>query len=192
MDKSFIVLLHQKIRRFHLCDEKEEKEKIRNEIFLKMKPHIIKWLSIACFKNGIFLSKEELLSRSWDCYLFCLNSYKYKNKTITVPNHFIKYTTYYVKKSKIREYESTDKELGNIAVDLKNDKVFEHLEGLTAFKKLLPNEYCIVFDDALMSLTLNKNDRICRIKETSLSTIRYQESKKVFKWFISFLIKGNM
>lgn len=192
MEQKLINLLRRKILRYYKTEDDELKSFLKNSIYLKMKPYMIKWLSSILSKKGMFLSKEEMISMSWDCFEFCLRNYKYENEEIYIPNHFYTYTNFYIKTSKIRVYDSTENDLVNVAEEIHHEQIYEHLEELKEFRKGLPEKYKIVFDDALMSLIPNIRERLHRAKETELSTSKYKESKKLFKIVIDFLIRRGI
>jgi len=191
VDKKLSSLIKRKIWLYNwFADGISEKEVVRNELYEIIKPFMMKWLFSLYSQKGIFASNEEVLSKSWDCFEFCLKHFK-RNKSVSVPNHFYNYTKYYMMsyfKGK-KEYESTEQDLEGLKTDSDCGKIYDDIDELKTFRKCLPKEYALVFDDALMSLYPVTTERISRRDKTTLSVRRYAESKKVFKWVIDFLIR---
>lgn len=191
MKKELAKLIRKKILKYRCLNENDpNKSIIRNELYEMIQPTMMSWLYSFHKKKGVFNSKEEILSKSWDCFEFCLKYYK-PDRGIPVQNHFYNYTrfcmlTYFNSK---QDYTSTDQELSNLQGDSDCDRLYENIDILKTFRNSLPKEYTLVFDDALMSLVPHTPDRLSRKDETALPYRRYLESKKVFKWVIDFLIR---
>ena len=192
MDKIQSDFFRDMIIRYNSFPSGKEKDNLRNLIYEKMLPWMKKWISAIMAKKGLFLPKEEILSRSWDCFEFCLRKFKPHNKEIAVPNHFYSYSefylrTYFGKKSNINQF--TEIQFDKIDPDFHPEKIYTQLDHLKSFRDLLDAEHAFVFDDALMSMVPSNQGRQYRIEESSLSPIRYQESKKIFKIVIDFLLR---
>lgn len=189
MKKEDINSLSKMINCYNSYPNCKEKDNLRNEIYLKILPYMKKWISSILSKKSIFLEKEEILSKSWDCFEFCLKHFK-PEKNILMPNHFYAYTKFYLKiYNKINNKNLSPQELDTKNSYIGEENVYDQLEELKAFKNLLPEEYSLVFDDALMSLIPNNKDKQYRIKQSNLPVIRYKESKKIFKIIIDYLLR---
>lgn len=191
MNDELVTILHKKVLRYHTTKSTKRKNRLRNEIFFKVQPYMLKWLYEILLKKGIYLSKQDMTTSSWECFVFCLDNYKCDGN-IPIPNHFYKYSNYFTSKTIIKEnkkYESTNNELNNIPSSIKHNELVENIMEIKEFRNTLPENYMLVFDDALMSLNPHTGDRLNRMSESKLPQQRYQESKKVFKWFINFLLK---
>lgn len=182
--------LKKKIKLFNSKKESKLKNELRSQIFLELKPYITEWISIQLYKKGVFLSKEEILSKSWDCFEYGIKHFK--GKTINIPSHFYKYTNYCL----LKEYKSSnvlnkniDEMENEIKVNSNCGKAFDDIDELKRFKSILPKEYIIPFEDALMSLSSSLKDRVNRRGVSKISKKRYEESKKAFKLVIEFLVK---
>jgi hypothetical protein len=193
MDKQLITKVRKKILELHSVQGKENRDEIRNNIYLEMKPFMQKTVTSVLHRKGIYISDEETLSIAWDCFEYCMSNYRHKKK-IPIPVHFYKYSFFYItnelkkerkinKKHEIISFE--DLSTAEIGFD---DDAYEELEELKSFRSTLPTNYITVFDDAFMSLSPHNKDKINRMTETSLTNVRYQESKKIFKIIIRFLI----
>lgn len=192
MDKKKIKEIQQLITKLHSCKGENNRNIARNNIFFEMKPFMLRWMSSILLKKGVYKDNDELLSLSWDCFEYALYHYKNKKK-IPIPNHFYKYSMYFIKdmisKNISKHKETSIYELNNLETNDYNEKLYSDLDELKAFRSELPDNYKIVFNDALMSLAPSNKDRVSTVSTTTLTTMRYQESKKIFKWVINFLIK---
>lgn len=192
MDKTKIADVNKLILKLHSCKGEKNRNIARNDIYLEIKPFMLRWLASIFSNKGVYKDDDEMLSISWDCFEYALQHYKYKKK-IPIPNHFYKYSVYFIKNmisKNISKYkEAPIHELNNLETNDYNEKLYSDLDELKAFRSELPDNYKIVFNDALMSLAPGNKDRVNNISTTTLSAVRYQESKKIFKWVISFLIK---
>lgn len=189
MEKDQIDLLHSLIINYNSSKNKEEKVEIRNEIYLKMLPYIKKWISSILAKRGIFLEKEEIISKSWDCFEFCIKHFR-PEKNISVPSHFYSYTNFYLKTyEKINNKNISDQEFEIRNSCSGEDNLYGQLDELKSFKEMLSEEYAFVFDDALMSLIPENKNKQYRPKQSNLPIVRYKEAKKIFKIVIDFLIR---
>jgi hypothetical protein len=189
MEKKDIDSLFKMIILYNSYQNCIEKDNLRNEIYLKILPYMKKWISSVLAKKSIFLEKEEILSKSWDCFQFCLRHFK-PEKKILIPNHFYSYTNFYLKiHNKIEEKNISEQEMGIKNSSLGEENLYNQLDELKTFKNTLPEEYSLVFEDALMSLMPNNKDKQYRIKQSKLPIIRYRESKKIFKIIIDYLLR---
>ena len=193
MKKEQIQLCHKMICRYKSCRNEEKRNILRNEIFLIINPFMAKWIPAILSKKGMFLSHEEILSRSWDCFEFCLKHFKVKGP-IQVPNHFYAYTKFYLIMKIIRvSNKEKRRRKNNIELEkLKTesmDIIYENLDELRYFRSMLEPGYNVVFDDALMSMHPKVIDKQRRMKESSLPQTRYKESKKIFKIVIDYLLR---
>ncbi len=175
---------------------KSDNTKLRNELYAIMEEYILIWMK-SILKDKNFYSKEELISLSWDCFLFCLKYYD-PQKYIPLPNHFFSYTKFFLLATFKKDKLLLTKEdvMINTISNTKDDimaydlSLFDHLDDLKMFKKSLPEEYKIVFDDALMSMAdCNNKDKVKRHNQTKLTHTQYNESKKLLKIVIYYLLR---
>ncbi len=175
---------------FSLSDRLQEQQETRNKLFFIVKPYMDKWLESILAQRKVFLPKEELLSLNFECFEFCLKSFK-PDREIPLPNHFYAYANFFLKTN--RTLENANK---YICVELDNEKegeclnlAYEHLDELREFRKSLPGEYISVFDDSLMSLVESRPARLRRLDESPLTYQKYCESKKIFKIVMDYLLR---
>jgi hypothetical protein len=172
------------------------KNQIRNQLFLELKPFLCKWILSILSKKGRHLTEEEVNSTSWDCFEYCLRHFK-PGRPIPLPNHFYTYTkfkliTFLRIDPTLMKTEEIKENLSGLQNKQYDDEslflVYEHLEELKGFRALLPSEYMFVFDDAIMSLVPDNRQRLQRIDTKTLSYVRYQESKRILKIVVEFLL----
>lgn len=168
-----------------LLNKKTRKRfEVRNELFELLREPIIRWMK-SIMKNKNYMTEQELISHSWDCFLFCLERYK-KELKIPIPNHFHSYTKFYLLSTYSKTPAAPEDDLQHNSHDF---AIFEGLDELKKFRDILPQEYQIVFDDSLMSMTKNNRDRVRRHKESYLQYYQYREAKKIMKIVIDFLLR---
>lgn len=193
MNQEQINKLEVLIKQYH-DTHKLKKDIVRNEIYTIMSPAIRRWVNAVLANQKIYLSNEEILAKTWDCFLYGLQYYK-PEKKIPVPNHFYTYTKFYLRILQNEEIVKINKRLllnhDEPFIDFNPDSFYNSLDELKVFRDGLNCEYQLIFDDALMSMFPANKDKKSRIKDSSLSNIRYQESKKIFKVIIDFLLKNG-
>jgi hypothetical protein len=194
MDKNEVKTCEELIKKWHLLPEGKEKDNSRNTIFQIFHPFMNIWItSILCKKGKKYASQDEIMERSWDCFKYCLDTYKIEGK-IPIPNHFYSYTKFYISVSKQNELkdarikEKQDTYPTDIPDRDQLDSVYNDIEELSKFKEQLPEKYVSIFEDAIMSMATNYNQRIQRLGKTSLGYANYHEVKKVFKIVVRFLL----
>lgn len=167
----------------------EKKNELRNQLYNIMREDILKWMS-SIIRGKDFLSQQELLSLSWDCFLFCLQYYKL-GRNIPIPNHFYATTKFFLLSiyHKKMMSEKNKQSMEDVEVEEFDLSVFDSLDDLKSFKENLPEEYKLVFDDALMSMSGCRRSGVRRLKESPLSYYQYCEAKKIMKVIISFLLR---
>ena len=174
--------------------EKEEtkKQDHRNKLFLQLKPYMIKWMSSIMAEKKIYFINRDLLSLSWDCFEFCLLRYN-AARDIPIPNHFYAYSKFflimYVAKESKELNKTHEQFAGSEANETEEWKALLHIEELKSFYNSLEGKYKLIFEDALMSMSINKKDRVRRVGESSYKYAQYVESKKVFKIIVDFLLR---
>ncbi len=191
MQKDTIALCTKLVKDyFALSDRTQEQQEVRNKLYLIIRPYMDKWIESILAQRKVFLPKEELLSLNYECFEFCLKSFK-PNLPIPLPNHFYAYANFFLKTN--RSIENDNK---YICIELDNEKegevlhlAYEYIDELREFKKSLPDEYQSVFDDALMSLVDSRPARMRRLDESPLTYQKYCESKRIFKIVIDYLLR---
>ena len=173
----------------------KKQELARNELYLSLQPHMIKWMQAIMAKKNAYLEQGDLLSESWFCFEFCLRHFK-PEQDIPLPNHFYSYSKFYIvamQNERIRQnsFNAEFKEDCDY-VSLKQEdlnSVYEQLDELQCFRASLPKDYHSIFDDATMSMVGCLNDRVRRLDETPVTYYRYCESKKIFRIVIDYLLR---
>lgn len=187
-------ILENLINEIERCKDKEEKSSLRNHLFVLMQKDIDSWIRSMLKKKGLFAAEEEILSLSWDCFEFSLNSYDPKKKIPPI-NHFFAYTKFYImaaNSKKIAEKNKFDFVKSEDFIDFEiaeEEDALNSLEELKKFRELLSDDLSVIFDDALMSMRAATKDRQRRLEKTPLNYSRYHNSKKIFKIVIDFLLR---
>ena len=191
MDSKTIAYLEGKSKQLSECFEQKEKDKIRNDMFIKMEPFIDIWLKGNLNYRQMFMENDERLSLCWDCFEFCLKYY-HPERNISLVNHFYRYTKFFLlswfaekkKREDINDPGATtnDGKLNNCTV------FYEQIDDLKQFRKMIPEDYKTIFDDAILSMAGRPVDKIPYRKSNAYSYYKYCESKKVFKIVIDFLL----
>jgi len=165
-------------------------ENVRNALYLKIKDDIIKWIKSICGQWSKSIPSDEILSISWDIFLFCLKHYKENYK---FSFHCYRYTKYYLlnkfaKEGTVRIPLDELKETIAIGEDDSQNATFEQLLTIIQIRNDIPEEYRIIFDDAIQSF--DKEAMPLRTKsETGLPDPVYHAVKKVLTSVIRFLVK---
>lgn len=192
MDSKTILYLEDKSKQLYECSDQKEKDQIRNDMFVKMEPFIDIWLKGNLNYRKLFMEDGERLSLCWDCFEFCLKYYR-PGKNIPLINHFYGYTKFFLlswfaeknKRDNINDPDASidDGKLDNCAV------FYEQIDDLKQFRKMIPEDYQTIFDDAILSMAGRPVDKIPYRKSNAYSYYKYCESKKVFKIVIDFLLR---
>jgi hypothetical protein len=193
MDEKMISYLDEQIKLLSGDSNKEKKDKTRNEIFIKMAPFIDRWIKGNLNFRQLYMEDDERLSLSWDCFEFCLRYY-HPERHIQLPNHFYKYTNFFLL-SWFAEKQKQDNQINGDASVEDNQKLdncqiyYEQIDDLKQFRKMIPEDYKDIFDDALLSMTGRPADKIAYAKSDAYGYYKYCEAKKVFKIVIDFLLR---
>lgn len=172
--------------------EGENKDRVRNEIFCTLSLYIYKWLGSSLKKRGIFISKEEMLSVSWDAFEYCMKTYK--NREVPLPSHFARNIDYFVIKCINSKNNKTKKNGIKVDVDVEEyrDKIDSNFDVgiistgdfLMGFRKFIGKEYSKIFDDVM----LGKKEKVLVENGKYLPIYRYNEAKKIMKQIILYTL----
>ena len=191
MTKDLITLCLKMIKEWNVCSISHEKDLIRNKLFIIIQPFMAKWIASILAKKSQYASDEEIKSKSWDSFKYCLRLFK-EDKPIPLPNHFYAYTKFFLSipysEKQILKNETKGPFVTEVTSDREPFHAYEDIEELKYFRSLLPQEYVSVFDDAIMSLVPSNSQKLQRLEESSLGYARYREAKKIFKIVIEFLL----
>jgi len=207
MEKEEIKKMNKLVDKFFRSKQKKRKKELQNEIFLRLKEQILGWMKSCLKKKGTVISKEELLSLSWDCFLFCLNHYKVK-RDIPLPQHFHTYIKFFLTNNINKDRKENEKFIStleeNDVINMLHKKLLasflndqnniatDILQQLKSFYFYLDNKYKVVFEDALLSFSpVSNRNKVRRIEKSGLPYYKYSESKKIFKIYISYVVEGT-
>lgn len=171
---------------------------IRNDVFDQLLPIVTASIKSILGRGKMYVTEGEVLSFAWDAFETGLAEYDCKGDLCT---HFSNHACYYIKdklrneKRSNRKFKSLDEEVVNgIALDLaKNGTADQYsiADGLMTareFVATLPEEYRLVFEDAVMSLDEIGNYRKKKNPGIKMPTTRYYEAKRVMRLVAKFLI----
>lgn len=195
MDDKCISDCQQLIKRYSLLKNVKMKQNVRNELFTKMYPDIMKWIGSILANKKVFLSREEMTSISWDCFCSGLDNYK---GVIPLPHHFYTYSKYFLMSNPDQNPEVFLSDMSeNIhdkpSLTIKNElqdgwlETWELKEELLRFRDGLPEKYKEIFDDALMSMSAWSAQRVRR-NTKNYAFYRYDSAKQVFKFVIKYIL----
>lgn len=190
MEKTEIY--RELISQMNLSKSEKERENIRNRLFYAMYDDIMKWINSSTDSNSVLSSKQEIVSLSWDCFLFSLKYYK-PEKNIPILNHFSSYVRFYIKTENRKHWREKTKEK-NLGLAEISEPSFppsfetEYLtEELQEFRRMLDEDLAKVFDDALLSMRASTKERTTKNKPFAKG--RYYDRKRIFKIVIDFLLR---
>jgi hypothetical protein len=176
------------IEKYKITQDNKEKNILRNEIYKVLEEFIPKWVGAICSEQNVFFEKNELTSIGWDCFIFSLDKFSPENN-IPVLSHFYKYSRYcimlYLHKERKKEDIEVELTINNEVRD--NGEMPQFSADMEWFRSTLPDNYKIIFDDAVCSMAPGKLTRIRRIKTSGMTYLRYCEAKKIFKHIIGYL-----
>lgn len=181
------------IKKYKSLKMAKYKQEYRNRIYLLMKVDILIWIKAIMKKWNRFEEEGELLSLSWDIYIFCLDHY-IPEKLTPVPKFFFEYTRYfllmyYAKQQSIRVPLEELQEVLELIEEPENI-AFGMLLRLYEFREVIPDDCKIVWDDAYLSLSNSgRNRERFKSKGVGMSDACYRRMKHSFEAIITLLLK---
>lgn len=157
-------------------------DEIRNELYTKLMPFLLKWIKSICRRKRYYYSEEELLSLTWEYFLIGIDSYE--NWEIPLPIHFMNTIEWHLVGS-----NKKDKRLEKKFVPLE-DEVEEKVERLqcgiissdsflTEFRSYLPEQERQIFDSAFTGQISRDN---------SIPVNKFYAARRVFRHLIKFFL----
>ena len=171
------------ILRYNSYKQSGRKIKIRNKLYSFISTDMQVWVKSILKKWGRYEEKGEVLSISFDAFLFCLERYREGFESLL--GHFYEYTRYFL----LMKYGKSDKvrlpleELQEILriEDSSINNMFDDMLTLIQFRDSLTKETeKVVWDDACMSLSESHMQRNEQRKVSGMSTGEYARLKKIF------------
>lgn len=165
------------------------KIKKRNEIYLILKPFLIKWIKSILKNWSTFEREEVILSLSWDAFEFSLKYYN--NLSVPVPKHFHDYCryyllTFYARKDRVFLPMEELKETLLLIPTYQNIS-FERLLTLCQYRDSIPKDDVVVWDDAILSLSDGVKRRHCS-KSPGMRSRTYFRLKKAYISIIKLVL----
>jgi hypothetical protein len=195
--------LLSKVVEHSVATEINKKNKLRNEIFLFLYSKILKWINTFLNKTEQSLTEDEKTSLSWDCFLNGLEHFDAFGKHDII-KHFYVYSRYHIISIFGKKFEFEEKHV-DMEVCLTDNKYKEtvikhertsktilHLFiDINNFKDSLPDDYKLVFEDALLSCDKNCRNKSKWKKTSPINYHKYCEAKKIYIQVINYFLKGN-
>lgn len=187
-------LLQGRCKNMVLDYQKNRDGVLRNKLFDIMRPFLEMWLKSSLNNHKRYQTKQEITSMSWDLFVRGLDTYR---DHFPLAKHFSLEADKLVVNTRSRERLEKKKVVSveEVAIETLEAKmkcdpcIYSDVMILKEFRECLPEEYKIVFDDALCSMDNAIQYRQNRAKESGLPAFRYYEAKRLFKLFITFLFK---
>jgi len=189
MNKNTENECKQMIEKYYSFKQEKRKIKIRNELYCIMSGDIQMWIKSILRKWGRYEEEGEILSISFDAFLFCLEQYNIK-KTSGLNKFFYDAIRYFLlmkygKENKVRLPVKELKEI--LEMDSSPEGiVFDNLLTLIQFRDCLPNDITrVVWDDAAMSLSSENKYKVRSKKDgtkysTGMDNLVYKRLKEAF------------
>ena len=164
--------------------------KKRNELFLIMKPFILKWIKSILKSWSRYEKEDKILSLSWDCFEYCF--YKYSNYNVHIPKFFYDFTKYFL----LMHYGAKDKvslpinELKKTLqlVSSEDNICLDRLLTLMQFRNVIPEEQLVAWDNAVQSLSIQDKQKYISYGKLGMSTDSYAKLKKGYKNIIKLIL----
>lgn len=193
----------EKIAQYRKTSATDERKQLQNELFNMMAKSMFKWTKSLLRDSSLDENDCTVLSISYDAFLHALEQYK---PQYPLPSHFYRYTHYYILEERRKVSEEEDKPplfdyeedpINVVHLLNQTENLMSNLLFLKDFREDLSDSYRAVFDDALCSMDANRKLRgrpaqALRKAGITIADSRYQEAKKIFRMFISFILKGTM
>ena len=163
-------------------------------LYMLMQNDIVGWIKSVLNKWNRYEDESEIISTSWDTFLFCLESYNPVKYNTPIVYFFFKYTKYwlfmhYAKKEEgiFLPLEEVEETLG--IVDEPQNIVFNKLLQLYKLREVLPDEHKKTWDDAFMSLSKEDKHNKGSIGYHGLTQSAYYNLKRAFKEIQTDILK---
>jgi len=191
MDKTTEEKCKEYIGKYYRYKQKEKKIKVRNDLYVLMSKDMDTWIKSILRRWGRNLEQTEIISLSWDAFLFCLKRYD-RSKEGGLSKFFFEAIRYFLL------MEFAKKDIVKIeAIELKEilkldhspeAYLFERLLTLQQFRGVIPEEQLVIWDEATMSLSDSFRGHLPQ-KARGMSTESYARLKKVFINIIRLILK---
>jgi len=192
--------LQQLIHQYKTKDYKYEafRLRLRNKIYGLMRDKMVNWIKGRFKKWGIYREEDEILSLSWDAFLFCLEKYD-EEKNYDLYRYFNDFVRYFLllhraeEKDKLEpEYMEDLKGLFTEDLFIKGDyEASDILTRLKNFRDLLPDKYRKIFDNTLLGVhpkLASGSSSVSKENRGELSYYKYYGLKEAFKIVIRSLV----
>jgi hypothetical protein len=174
-----------------LCEHKDDR--LRNELFESIKPHLIVIVKNLLKKYKRHETEPFIISMAWDVFENGVKNYKKGNP---VAKHFSIQADFVFRKIVSEEKRLRKKLVYDSHNASRIDKEYDNIESidnmmfLRDLRIFLPDAYKYVLDDSYKDYHGKIQTKKCK-KEKPLPTNRYYEAKRIFEWLIEFIFMGK-
>jgi hypothetical protein len=175
----------EEIIKYLAAPEGLEKDTIRNNLFLFMEKELGNWVKSILNSLGVFSTKQLVLSLSWDCFVYCLHTYR--KLEVPLGFHFYRNSRYCILKDLRTKKSQSIISYGEfeITADRQDEAKFLDLKD---FVHHLPEKYKPVFQDAVMSMYHGSRARSkVNWNKEEMNYVEYKSVKAVLISVISYL-----
>lgn len=148
-----------------LCEYQEDPTNIdlRNSLFIVVHKDVIKWIKSWHARHNQFVSPQEILSETWDCFLYCIDNYTDWN--VPVPSHFTRYINWHLSAKGRKDRMGQSVETGapleipeEVSLDDSVGNIRSTGDLLKNFREFLEEKERGIFDDALLNSMKHKDE----------------------------------
>ncbi len=197
MDKKLQEECYKLIKKYKSIKRESYKVKYRNKLYSHLNEYILIWTKSILNRWKRYMDKGELISNSWDIFIFCLDSYDVEKFDTHIPYFFARYTRYWLLTHYAKKEEGILVPLEDLEDTLKTIEdpqniAFGRLLKLYRYRDTLPEDSKLVWDDALLSInyTDRKRDNY-RSKKIGMADSTYLKLKQSFKGIIKFILEES-
>ena len=186
MTKADQVYCKEEIIKYLELPEGIEKEHLRNDLFLFMQKELENWVKSILNNIGMFSTKQLVLSLSWDCFLYCIHTYR--KLEVPLGFHFYRNSRYCVlKQLRLKKTQSVIS-YGSFEICTDRNDEIKFIE-LKRFAEYIPEKYKPVFMDAVMSMNHGSRARSKQNwDKTTMNYVEYKSVKQILVSVIAYLV----
>lgn len=188
MNKADQNYCKEEIIKYLALEDGVDRDNIRNNLFLFMERELGNWTKSILNSIGMFSTKQLILSLSWDCFLYCIHTYR--KLEVPLGFHFYRNSKYCVLKQLRVKKTQAIISYGDFDICTDRKDEFKFIE-LKRFGEFLPEKYKPVFIDALMSMNHHGRARSQQNwNREDMNYMEYKSVKQILVSVISYLVQS--
>lgn len=150
-----------------------------------MEKELGNWVKSVLNNIGMFSTKQLVLSLSWDCFLYCLHTYR--KLEVPLAFHFYRNSRYCILKQLRTKKAQTIISYGEFDICTDRNDEIKFIE-LKRFVEFIPLKYKPVFKDAMMSMYHGSRARSkANWNKEEMNYMEYKSVKQILVSVISYL-----